>query len=74
MRKTAVEITHFHFLSNKFPAANLQRRKLTISLIQSVQFFRRLQKLRKETIISVMSIRLSVRPHGTIRRPMDRFS
>jgi hypothetical protein len=37
-------------------------------------FSRTFAKLRKATIIFVMSVRLSVRPHGTTRHPLDGFS
>ena len=37
-------------------------------------FFMRFRKIAKKTTISFTLLRLSVRPHGTTRLPLDRFS
>ena len=45
-----------------------------ISLLDLVSFLGTLAKLRKVTISVVMSVCLSVRPHGTTRFSLDGFS
>ena len=40
----------------------------------TVEFLGAFAELRKATIIFVMSVRPSVRPHGTTRLPLDVFS
>ena len=54
-------------------AVSRQRTKQHLRYRKSTRFSRTLVKLRKATISFVMSVRLSIRPHGTTRLLQDGF-